>query len=422
MAGHKDPKIRWYDAKSQMAHTMDDFRDIINSATVGTPLTRDQFLHHLAAGVPFPRGSYLVLSGARESDVRSLVHDFELTIPILVRHNQHSTRNVSFAETRKKLVGLGEQHVYTPAHERLDRKTGKALWLPQVLPCSVWDGMVSEQRPINILSLPSQRDRPVPAWLEDDPDYRVLRDVPATESATELDPRHREDSLSKCREFGLFATAGVYSMPHVDRHGVITTARCEEGTKLWLLWSALPMDVVAEWAASNDPPADPAAAIVMEDGDILIMPPGTPHAPYSVTNVNMNGTMHWSKRTMLRSGRICRLEIDWPEITNEEPAPCLVEKLTAVAGRWHKSVGDDGWPSSEELHIFEELVEEIIQKVREKKEREERENLQRETQKKGKRAGEKKQKPAAGGLQAQPRNKRTGGMQIATRKKRKKGI
>jgi len=184
--------------------------------------------------------------------------------------------------------------------------------------------------PINFLNIRTLRENVVPWELQGLADYRVLQ-----ESGRAGVGNDNQQGLNFPDTFALWGKQGTWSLPHVDKHGLYTAVLCELGEKLWFSWS-LDGKALEEWANDRQcggryEPTQAGFPILMRDGDLLIQPPGTVHAPASVTNVIMTGYFFWCSRTMNTTARCALLDLKCPDITNEDVQPKLGDKLKHLA-------------------------------------------------------------------------------------------
>jgi hypothetical protein len=63
----------------------------------------------------------------------------------------------------------------------------------------------------------------------------------------------RKSDLAASQSFVLLAKAGAWSMPHIDRSGVLSSVEGIEGKKLWLTWTGL---AIEELRAYDESAAD----------------------------------------------------------------------------------------------------------------------------------------------------------------------
>jgi hypothetical protein len=210
--------------------------------------------------------------------------------------------------------------------------------------------------PVNFLNLDIQKSNPNPWFIADKENLHILRTVRERNDAGKQTNIIVSD-LSSCSSFQICGKAGAFSMPHMDHHGVATIVFCDEGEKLWLTFPHLDGPELREWARSGQTSPDYRPfAVHLLPGDLLILPPGRVHAPYSMTDVLMTGTMHWDTRNMVQVVRQSILELDHPTITNEDPAKEFTGKLRAIEALWRNKAPPWEWGSDQELEEFSRLL------------------------------------------------------------------
>ncbi|KAF2181253.1 hypothetical protein K469DRAFT_671425 [Zopfia rhizophila CBS 207.26] len=190
-----------------------------------------------------------------------------------------------------------------------------------------------DTEPVNFLNLAGYRPNPVPACMANLRQYSILRNTMEYDQSGKATEVHPND-LSSCTSFEILGKAGAFHLPHMDHHGVITSVRSEEGDKLWLEWSALQEDEIISWGCTHVL-ALPSFPVYITDGDIFIQPGGRVHSPFSLTDVHMSGTMHWDSRSMVPVLKQSLLELQYPTITNEEPAKEFNLKLARIGELWN---------------------------------------------------------------------------------------
>jgi hypothetical protein len=166
--------------------------------------------------------------------------------------------------------------------------------------------------------------------------------------------------LSNKDNFALWGKKEVWSSPHIDEHGLYTGVLCEEGEKLWYTWS-LTDEEREQWAASREQSnryhsKKPGFPTILRKGDLLIMPPGTVHAPLSLTNVVMHGFHVWCTRTMVRTARCALLDLKYPTCTNEEPRKELRNKLQNLVRASKARLPPYTWGDKEDHCAFAAIV------------------------------------------------------------------
>ena len=141
--------------------------------------------------------------------------------------------------------------------------------------------------------------------------------------------------LEACMHFQIFGQAGAISTWHMDAIGPYTYITLEpnvEGQppehvlKLWAfvridnLSQAEQMDIRRRFKQDNEnfkPNPEHIRIIALVAGDTLIMPPGTIHAPITITDCLFRGGMVMQKKQMWRSMREWRFCADNDRCTNE---------------------------------------------------------------------------------------------------------
>lgn len=213
------------------------------------------------------------------------------------------------------------------------------------------------EMPLNFLNLHCFKANPQPWYFAQESNYQVMKVVTGSQGAgKEVDSEPKD--LSSCEGFQICGKKGVFSMPHMDHHGVITVVTCDEGEKLWLTWPHLEDDEIAAWAESEQLcPNWRPMAILLRPGDTLVIPPGRIHAPYSLTDVLMTGTMHWDTRNLVQTMRQSLLELRHPSTTNEDPAKEFVGKASVLATLWQERRRPWDWGSSKDQAKYSRLLE-----------------------------------------------------------------
>ncbi|RMD39155.1 hypothetical protein DV735_g5974, partial [Chaetothyriales sp. CBS 134920] len=208
--------------------------------------------------------------------------------------------------------------------------------------------------PINLLNLRNTKPNPVPAALAGIRAYSILQETSEDNGSGKATTRQYGD-LANCNAFHICGKAGVFSLPHIDHHGVITTVTCEEGKKLWLTWPPVARAAMEEWQASGDvAPGGSPFPILLADGDILIQPQGRVHAPLSLENVLMSGTMHWDSREMASVLEQSVLEAKNPGVTNEDPAKEFRARMISIVRLWEGEHKAYPWGTQEQLAKWKE--------------------------------------------------------------------
>ncbi|KAF5555101.1 hypothetical protein FNAPI_6230 [Fusarium napiforme] len=194
---------------------------------------------------------------------------------------------------------------------------------------------------LNFLNLRGTKGHAGPECITNMYDYKCIELSSADNGKTEEEAPVGD--LDDSTRFQLLATTGAIHLPHVDRHGVLTTVLNEQGEKIWLAWPNLGFDVLKGWDEENELPTPPIA-IHIEEGSYLIQPPSTLHAPVTMKTCLMTGTMHWY------SGHLpdiitatCLIKED-AKITNEDVSDQFIPKMAKLLGLWRENQAPCLWP------------------------------------------------------------------------------
>ncbi|KAI3570813.1 hypothetical protein IWW34DRAFT_812157 [Fusarium oxysporum f. sp. albedinis] len=187
--------------------------------------------------------------------------------------------------------------------------------------------------PLNFLNLNGIKDNAVPGFLANRKDFKILE--LSREENGKREYRTESTDLDESTSFHLLASQGAVHLPHVDHHYVYTTIFNEEGHKLWLMWPGLGIDGLQTWRETGQVP-DGGIPVYIAPGYTLIQPPGTLHAPITVSDCLMTGTMHWHSSQLHNILRYTKAEIEDPEITNESFSRQFIEKMTIILALWRR--------------------------------------------------------------------------------------
>lgn len=211
--------------------------------------------------------------------------------------------------------------------------------------------------PVNFLDLDAYKTNAQPLFIADQPNFQCLRTIEANNFAGKRsDVRSAE--LRNSVQFQLLGKSGAWSMPHCDSHSVMTTVFCDDGKKLWLTYPHLSIAEMIRWMQENVySPNYPAMNIPLQRGDQLIIPPGRVHAPFSVTDVSMTGTMHWDTRNLRQILNLSILQAQYGGITNEDLAAEFAPKVKEMLRLWKLRAPTWEWGDDDDLQRSSDLLE-----------------------------------------------------------------
>lgn len=164
--------------------------------------------------------------------------------------------------------------------------------------------------------------------------------------------------VASCSRFLLFACRGAVSGFHVDLL-TGTWVQAVSGRKAWPIITNLSDEERLEFQKHGHewtPPSDKVRMLVLEPGDLLVMPPGclTPHAPITIDDCLMHGGMFWDEKRVIDIVESINWIIRHPKVTNE-PVP---NQLPEILFELHRLI-------REKPHRFlrgDQTIEELLQK------------------------------------------------------------
>jgi hypothetical protein len=228
--------------------------------------------------------------------------------------------------------------------------------------------------PINCLDLAGTALNPDPPCYLRVPSLQLLSKVASGGHGGKM-RQMRNTDLAASQSFTLLAKAGAWSIPHIDRSGVLSSVEGIKGDKLWLEWPGLSIaqlkawddsaaaaprayeevppsrsegDAFAEWQNryAAAPCISPVATCV-GPRDMFLQPQGMLLSPYSITNVLMHGTMHGDSRDIDSIMALTMLETSHRTVTNEDqPNDFYHVMQRAIHKMSDDKQGDNGfkWP------------------------------------------------------------------------------
>ncbi|RMJ20317.1 hypothetical protein CDV36_000137 [Fusarium kuroshium] len=323
------------------AHDAKQFGLILRDADIGTPLTAAEYLTK-ADTINGPTTEYVICS---MDEAELVLRHGPCKLPILVP---------AAMNPNPRFVGLPWYLSYLESQPALDVHDFGAMFSKQGHQPQQWPSQDATRRfrdpepgdrAINLLNLAGVKKNAVPECLVNIPDYHIITDVGRSGNGKRMkigdQPAKRGKrskgkadgaipiDLTASTHFQLLATRGAMHLPHVDRHRVITTAFCEDGEKLWVTWPGLHLEDLKKWLDTGVYQAN-GIALYLEPGSTLVQPGTTLHAPLSLTNVLMMGTMHWHPKSMVRVMEASRFELENPLVTNEEMSSEFRDKVQAI--------------------------------------------------------------------------------------------
>lgn len=226
-----------------------------------------------------------------------------------------------------------------------------------------WDKSVVLQElesdlPFNCLSLPDFSGQARPDFFKHQR-FRILDDLlEGGGGATRT-----EDDVDFSRQFGLFAKAQALSGFHCDKLSG-TYIQNLAGYKAWAFIIPQPPEKREFKIAGIDwcPAKGRAKILILEPGDILIMPPGiiVAHAPYAITDCTMRGGAFWDSFAIVATlESILETTIENNHTTTNEAVP---EQFDAVLRRLSKYACDKDCDffRTHFAHLREEELETLV--------------------------------------------------------------
>lgn len=211
--------------------------------------------------------------------------------------------------------------------------------------------------PFNCLSLPDFSGQTRPDFFKNER-FRILDDL--SEGAGIMGT---ENDVDFSRQFGLFAKAQALSGFHCDKLSG-TYIHNLAGYKAWAFIVPQTDEKRQFKIASIDwcPPKGQAKILILEPGDILVMPPGilVAHAPYAITDCAMRGGAFWDSFALVATlESILETTIENNHTTTNEAVP---EQFDAVLGRLSKYARDKDCDffRTHLAHLREEELETLV--------------------------------------------------------------
>ena len=185
--------------------------------------------------------------------------------------------------------------------------------------------------------------------------------------------------IQKCTQFRILAHRGACSSWHIDNAGVYTfivlegnidspDEEAEDVVKYWPVYPTHHMSAEDEHTARlgfsqeginwRPKPNDKIPVIALTRGDMLIQPPGTIHAPITLTNCFFLGGMAWRKNTLPQTLNVWHYLMK-NEICTNEPLPRQSQAiLDFIRVAVHDAPEEHGYRENE-LGDFDKICDEI---------------------------------------------------------------
>ncbi|KFZ22902.1 hypothetical protein V502_02615 [Pseudogymnoascus sp. VKM F-4520 (FW-2644)] len=185
--------------------------------------------------------------------------------------------------------------------------------------------------------------------------------------------------IQKCTQFRILAHRGACSSWHIDNAGVYTfiilegnidspDEEAEDVVKYWPVYPTHHMSAEDEHTARlgfsqeginwRPKPNDKIPVIALTRGDMLIQPPGTIHAPITLTKCFFLGGMAWRKNTLPQTLNVWHYLMK-NEICTNEPLPRQSQAiLDFIRVAVHDAPEEHGYRENE-LGEFDKICDEI---------------------------------------------------------------
>ncbi|KAI4920228.1 hypothetical protein J4E90_002369 [Alternaria incomplexa] len=333
--------------------------DVIKTGEDVVPISAKEYELRIQQSTPNWENNLIICTS---TEARDLLQRLTLQIPLLIPSelNNSLTLRTLYSAQHYEAVLKFRKDASAEAYMDIQDLTSKNITRRLTISTALKRMSDPTALPINLLDIRPVRQNLLPWELDNLTDYSILSE--ATEyggMSNHSDPNPSD--LSSKTGFALWGKRGVWSFPHVDEHGLYTGVLCESGSKLWFTWSLSPSER-EQWAVSRQAgfqyaPNKPGFPIYLKKGDLLLMPPGTVHAPLSLEDVIMHGVHVWCSKTMVSTAESALLDLRFPMCTNEEPRRELRGKLMHLVRASKARLGPYTWGDHEE---FAELVGRIM--------------------------------------------------------------
>lgn len=358
------PAIASHRAKT--AEAISRARDIFNTTQYARVDLREQYagvLGNCKVGTPIAAAEYLSQSWKKsqpapdfilcsQDDARRILDVSTPSLPILIPPEPHIEHHrLSMAQYLSYLKTTPEIDVHDFNQERSDGHFDIPKRMESAAAIDLFED--ASKGPVNLLNLGRYKQNPVPPCLSNLIPYQILESVkeqPESGKRTHV----KLSDLSECTAFHLCAKRGALSLAHMDHLGMMATIFNDDGEKLWPFWPGADPN---QWATSGELPSSPPCALYLYPGCTLIQPPGTIHAPFSMTDVLMTGTMHWDSRNLLQVMKLSKLSTEFGHVTNEGLPLEFLRKACLIENLWRRGDSTWPWPPPGQLEAYVQILE-----------------------------------------------------------------
>ncbi|KAM0433218.1 hypothetical protein ACHAQK_009267 [Fusarium lateritium] len=307
---------------------MQDFPEIkkyLSDAIVGRVISAEEALQQDPADRPTDCIILCNTTGAS-----NLFTNRAPTTPVVIRQYQQTGLTIDVFLAKLKTRGGLDIHDFG-----VDEKKG---YVPSRIESAEAIKTFQERReghehPYNLLNLSSMKDN--------------MEAIQLTKKETGKGAEIQGD-LDESVSFHLLATKGAAHLPHIDRHGVYTTALNEEGLKLWVVWPNMTLEQLQSYHSDNPQEQGklpfPGVAVFLRPGDMLFQPPNTLHMPITLETCLMSGTMHWHTSHLRDILLYSKEAVERPAVTNEAMSDQLVPKMERLLHMWDGGFDLCTWP------------------------------------------------------------------------------
>jgi hypothetical protein len=333
-----------------VANDLHKLREMYAQANVSHPLTLAEYRAGMAVGEIHDESDLFLFMSAEEA--REFVADGRLRVSIVVPKelDRFSRPLMDVQAHLKKMAELRTIQV----HDIDEPRTGGFVRPVDRLPSTVIADLKKSNKVINVLDISHPTSSAIPSFVDGVPGWDLLTFLRGDLKISKLKTSVATDLVNSSK-FQLVASNGSSSMEHVDRFGVITSVRVEYGDKLWLSWASRSVQNLRKFALSGKP-VGKGFVVYLREGDTLMQPAGTPHAPYTGPYKDfcfMTGNMFTPAQNVARQMQCLEAEA-WSayNITNEDPA----DETEVILGFCEDMMRNKStawpWPNQDEQKVY----------------------------------------------------------------------